>query len=82
MELGESMEDTARREVFEETGLCLGELKLIDIFSGSDNFVTAQNGDEFYCVTAAYYILSHGRSSDVDIIKSNLEFAMGLPKEL
>lgn len=28
MELGESFEDTARREVFEETGLLVGELTL------------------------------------------------------
>ncbi|GMA63748.1 hypothetical protein GCM10025859_41880 [Alicyclobacillus fastidiosus] len=28
MELGETLEDTARREVFEETGLSLGQLKL------------------------------------------------------
>lgn len=54
MELGESAEDTARREVFEETALELGELRLIDIFSGPQTFMTAANGDEFYAVTIAY----------------------------
>lgn len=55
MELGESTEDTARREVFEETGLTIGNLNLIDVFSGPGNFLKVQNGDEFYSVTVAYY---------------------------
>ncbi|WP_248929692.1 NUDIX hydrolase [Paenibacillus hamazuiensis] len=55
MELGESTEDTARREVLEETGLSIGELHLIDVFSGKDNFVVAENGDEFYAVVIAYW---------------------------
>ena len=55
MELGESTEDTARREVLEETGLIIGKLNLIDIFSGPENFLKVPNGDEFYSVTVAYY---------------------------
>ncbi|HSI66364.1 MAG TPA: NUDIX hydrolase [Planococcus sp. (in: firmicutes)] len=55
MELGESTEDTARREVQEETGLVIGELRLINIYSGPEHFVVAQNGDQFYVVTAAYW---------------------------
>ncbi|MGH4123824.1 MAG: NUDIX hydrolase [Clostridium sp.] len=55
MELGESTEDTARREVFEEAGLTIGKLNLIDVFSGPGNFLKVQNGDEFYSVTVAYY---------------------------
>lgn len=55
MELGESAEDAARREVFEETGLTVKDLKLINVYSGPGNFVTAENGDEFYAVTVAYY---------------------------
>lgn len=55
MELGESTEDTARREVYEETGLTLGKLYLIDVFSGPGSFIKVPNGDEFYAVTIAYY---------------------------
>lgn len=54
MELGESTQDTARREVKEETGLCLGELKLFGVYSGPGYLCTAQNGDEFEVVTIVY----------------------------
>lgn len=55
MELGESTQDTARREVFEETGLTVNSLNLIDVFSGKNYYVKVPNGDEFYAVTVAYY---------------------------
>ncbi len=54
MELGESLEDTARREVREETGLVVEELKLLDVFSGPEYYFKVSNGDEFYSVTAVY----------------------------
>ncbi len=54
MELGESTEDTARREVLEETGLIIGDLNLVGVYSGPDYFITAANGDEVYSVTVAY----------------------------
>jgi ADP-ribose pyrophosphatase len=54
MELGESLEDTARREVFEETGIRVGKLSLVHIFSGAEHFQKLWNGDQFYAVTAVY----------------------------
>jgi len=54
MELGESTEETARREVFEETGLKLGKLTLFGVYSGEKYFCVAENGDEFYVVTTVY----------------------------
>lgn len=36
MELGESLEDTAKREVQEETGLAITDLQLLGVFSGPD----------------------------------------------
>lgn len=36
MEIGESLEDTARREVYEETGLELLELEWFELFSGKE----------------------------------------------
>ena len=54
MELGESTIDTARRELYEETGLTAGELKLLGVYSGKDYFCSAPNGDEWYVVTIVY----------------------------
>ncbi len=66
MELGEAAEDTARREVLEETGLTIGSLTLIDIFSGCDFFVRLPNKDEFYSVTAAYYTRDYHGEITID----------------
>ncbi|GAF64680.1 putative phosphohydrolase [Bacillus sp. TS-2] len=46
MEIGESVEDTARREVYEETGLFLGKLDLFGIYSGPRYDKTFSNGDQ------------------------------------
>ncbi|MFP7170569.1 NUDIX hydrolase [Terribacillus sp. 7520-G] len=54
MELGESAEQTAAREVLEETGLTVEDLQLVNVYSGKDNFAVAANGDEFYNVTIVY----------------------------
>ena len=54
MELGESTEETVRREVLEETGLELGKLDLFGVYSGKKYLCTAENGDEFYVVTTVY----------------------------
>lgn len=55
MELAESTVETAKREVFEETGLSVEELELLNIYSGQEFYTVAANGDPFYSVTAAYY---------------------------
>jgi len=55
MELGESAEETGRREVEEETGLRVGELRLLGVISGEEQFVKLKNGDEFYGVTVVYW---------------------------
>lgn len=54
LELEESAEQAARREVFEETGVEIGEIQLVNVFSGKQYFRKLANGDEFYPVTIAY----------------------------
>ncbi|MGW6059014.1 NUDIX hydrolase [Streptomyces sp. NPDC055189] len=54
MEPGECLEDTARREVREETGLSFGELELFGVYSGAEQFYRYPNGDEIYNVTVVY----------------------------
>ncbi|MFC7322785.1 NUDIX hydrolase [Halobacillus campisalis] len=59
MELGETTEEAAEREVFEETRLRINQLKLINIYSGKEYYTVAENGDEFYSVTTAYYTATY-----------------------
>jgi len=54
MELGESTEETARREVREETGLEIGEMTLFKIFAGKEFFYTCLNGDQVFSVSPVY----------------------------
>ncbi|WP_368659614.1 NUDIX hydrolase (plasmid) [Metabacillus halosaccharovorans] len=54
MELGETVQDTARREVYEETGLQLGELELFGIYSGPEYDKTFSNGDQVSLVLISF----------------------------
>jgi 8-oxo-dGTP pyrophosphatase MutT (NUDIX family) len=54
MEPGETLEEVAKRELFEETGLEARSLELFDIFSGKDLYYKYPHGDEVYNVVIAY----------------------------
>ena len=56
MELGESFEETAKRELKEETGLEALSLKMIGVLSGKETFRTYPNGDQLYDITAIFII--------------------------
>ncbi|WP_445489378.1 NUDIX hydrolase [Niallia sp. 03133] len=73
MEPGESTEETAIREVYEETGLTVSSLNLIQVYSGEQYFTVAANGDPFYSVTAVYNTTSYSGT-----IKINEEEALDL----
>ncbi|MGJ7910117.1 NUDIX hydrolase [Neobacillus sp. LXY-1] len=54
MEIGENLEQTAERELFEETGLKAKSFKFIDVLSGSNLYYKYPNGDEVYNVICVY----------------------------
>lgn len=54
MEIGETLEQVAKRELFEETGLTANNLMLLEVFSGQDLYYQYPHGDEVYNVVAAY----------------------------
>jgi|GEM_PF-109043 len=56
MEIGETTEETARRELLEETGLVAGKLDLLGVFSGdADMMYTYPNGDKV-CIVSVVYV--------------------------
>jgi 8-oxo-dGTP pyrophosphatase MutT (NUDIX family) len=54
MELGECVEDTARRELFEETGLTAKTMLLVDVLSGPEYYFEYPNGDQVYSVICVF----------------------------
>ena len=60
MEPGESIKQTASRELYEETGLKAKNFELVDVFSGNEFYYKYPNGDETYNVIVLF------KSTDVD----------------
>ncbi|GIP56732.1 NUDIX hydrolase [Paenibacillus sp. FSL W8-0186] len=54
LELGESLEEAAARELFEEAGLTAKSFKFITVLSGKDMYYKYPHGDEIYNVMAIY----------------------------
>ncbi|WEG14541.1 NUDIX hydrolase [Pullulanibacillus sp. KACC 23026] len=69
MELGESVQDTAKREVYEETGLQLGHLELFGIYSGPQYDKTFPNGDQ----VSPVFILFICKEFKGELVESNEE---------
>ena len=65
MELGESTEETIRREVKEETGLDLGKLTLFGVYSGEGYRCKAENGDLFDVVIIVYITDDYSGKAEV-----------------
>lgn len=59
MELGESFEETAKRELKEETNLDIIDSKLVKVLSGKDTYREYPNGDKLYDITAIFVITSY-----------------------
>ena len=85
MELGESTEETARREIFEETALTLGSLRLIGVYSGAEQLCRAPNGDEWYVVNISYAAESfegEARVNDGESVRLQWFFPGDIPEGL
>lgn len=66
MELKESPEETAIREVYEETGLDISGLELLGVYSSSGKMSTAGNGDQYYPLTIAFVTAHYEGTLQVD----------------
>ena len=56
VELGEVIEEAARRETREETNLEIDEMSLFGVFSGPELYYKYPNGDEVYNVSIVYLV--------------------------
>jgi 8-oxo-dGTP pyrophosphatase MutT (NUDIX family) len=50
MEIGETFEESVKREVYEETNLHIDNLQLFGIYSGENAFATYPNGDKVFSI--------------------------------
>jgi len=71
LELGEKLEDAARRELFEETGLRAGKLKLLHVFSGKELYNKYPNGDVVYNVAHVYLCEDFSGSLNIDPVETS-----------
>lgn len=72
LEIGETLEDTAKRELLEESGLQANSLELIGVYSGVDLLYTYPNGDKVANVCAAY--LCEDFSGELEISDESTDF--------
>ena len=81
-ELGETFEEVAIRELFEETGLKANkeDLVLIDVISGESRKNSYPNGDEVYNNTVLYCVSNYTSTLNCDYAeitdKNNSNFVM------
>lgn len=54
LEIDETVEEAAKRELWEETGLKANTLELLGVFSGEDRVYKYPNGDEVYMIGIVY----------------------------
>lgn len=68
MELGESLENTVKRETQEEIGINVKDLELFGVYSGQELYYQYPNGAEVYNVSVVYITRNVS-----EVIKVNLD---------
>jgi len=79
-EPGEVVENAARREAFEETGLQVGDMLHFGVFSGPELYYKYPNGDEVYSVTIVY--LSNDVSGGIHLNREHTEWRWFAPADI
>lgn len=81
MDVGESVEETLHREVFEETGFKVEVVKFLGVYSASDRVVTyLDNGDVAQLVDFVFVV--RPTSGSLTISHESLELQFFNPKEI
>ncbi|RBP89982.1 ADP-ribose pyrophosphatase YjhB (NUDIX family) [Cytobacillus firmus] len=66
LEPGETLEEVAKRELLEETGLAANDLRLFNIYSGDEFYYKYPHGDEVFNVITAYICTDYDGELTVD----------------
>lgn len=69
-ELGEALEDTAIREVKEESGLDIKDLNLLGTTSGENCYIDFPNGDKAYFLTVGYFTKNFSGALKIDDLET------------
>ena len=64
MEIGETPEESAKREFKEETGFIAEDLEFYGVFTGENRHYTYPNGHEVYCTDIVYICCDFTDSGD------------------
>lgn len=85
MEIGETTEESAKREFKEETGLIANDIKLYGVFAGENRHYTYPNGHEVYCTDIVYTCFDFSQSAnehDDEVTEVKWFPLNNLPKDL
>ncbi|WP_085523449.1 NUDIX hydrolase [Tuberibacillus sp. Marseille-P3662] len=70
VEPGESVEDTVKREVYEETNLQVNQIDFFNIYSGDSQHYIYPNGDEVFFVNIVYVSREYSGQLMIDHVES------------
>ncbi len=85
MEIGETYEQTAIREIREEVGIEVSDLSLFGLYSGDDRLIHYPNGDVVYSLSVIFHTKSFsGKISDTDseVVEHRFFDRKEIPKDL
>ena len=85
MEIGETYEQAAMREIREEVGIEVSDLSLYGLYSGDDRLIHYPNVDEVYSLSVIFHTKSYtGEISDKDseVIEHRFFGREEIPKDL
>ena len=71
VDINEIVEETAKRELFEETGIAADSLQLFGVFSGKELYYIYPHGDEVSNVDVVYLCKSYTGEARADMIESD-----------
>ncbi|MDM5248069.1 MULTISPECIES: NUDIX domain-containing protein [unclassified Lysinibacillus] len=74
LEIGETLEETVKREVFEETNIILNNVTLFGLYSGENGYAEYSNGDKVYSVQIIFYSNDYKGTIQINDESSELYF--------